>query len=949
LPTSLERRIIIGLIVSTEYIQKIRPIWNISNLQSSAARRLASWCIEYYDEYEKAPFKDIEGIYTEKLKAGNLPKDLAEEIEEDILPGLSEEYAQEKQFNLDYLYAQTKKYFHERHLSLHSEEIQSLVDEGNLTEAEALAETYKGQIDIIDEGLDLGSAQALVEVDNAFNRTIQQVVTYPGALGEMWNDQFVRGGLVGFMGPEKRGKCLPEYQRVLMATGEELTVHNIFQQHRTDIVSFDEKKQQFTPSKITRFWRNGVKDVYEVKTRTGRRVQTTYNHPFLTPDGWQDLSNLSKGVFIAVPKEIPIFGTSKLNDIKIKLIAYFITKGCLREYNYGSGVNRVINFSSADPGIQKDFTHCINQMNCRATWEGIDARVTNSIANKGKRNKNYVLKMLKRYKLWNKLSYDKTIPNIVFMLPKSKLALFLRILYTCDGWVNADGSQIGFAVANENLAGQVHRLLSRFGIVSKLSFTSNDKAGCWTVSIGDSENIKRFANEISFVFSKERKMEQAVNSKPENYRSFLDKFPWKVAQRFYDETKKELGGSARIEAGSKSIRSHFHTIFTKAGSVREQIVKKAPLMRSSFLQVKDTKTGKKYFDNQILWDEIVGIDFIGRVKTFDLTIEKHHNFVAENVLVHNTFLLLEIAMRAITKKASVAFFQAGDMTESQQLKRICVYLAKKSDKIKYCQQLYIPVKDCLLSQLDLCDKDDRESDVGPLEHLHKPDDKNIWKARKRINFQELFTAYQKEPDYSPCYNCRKWKEHGAVWLKPRPPVAPLRASEAKKALSKFFQKYKRSFKLSSHVSGTLSVKGIRGILSIWEQQDGFVPDVVLVDYADLLTDETTDFRHRQNEIWKGLRGLAQERHCLVVTVTQTDADSYGRDTLRLKNFSEDKRKYAHSTAFYGLNQDSKGKEKKLGLMRINELVIREGDFSPNNQVYVMQSLQIGRPFLGSFK
>jgi len=110
----------------------------------------------------------------------------------------------------------------------------------------------------------------------------------------------------------------------------------------------------------------------------------------------------------------------------------------------------------------------------------------------------------------------------------------------------------------------------------------------------------------------------------------------------------------------------------------------------------------------------------------------------------------------------------------------------------------------------------------------------------------------------------------------------------------------------------------------------------------------TEFRHQVDEIWKGLRNLSQERHCLVITATQADARSYEQNRLKVSNFSEDKRKNAHVTAMYGLNQDPKDREKQLGWMRINEIVIREGDFSSSNEVYVLQNLKRGRPFLGSF-
>ena len=144
---------------------------------------------------------------------------------------------------------------------------------------------------------------------------------------------------------------------------------------------------------------------------------------------------------------------------------------------------------------------------------------------------------------------------------------------------------------------------------------------------------------------------------------------------------------------------------------------------------------------------------------------------------------------------------------------------------------------------------------------------------------------------------------------------------------------------------------MRRILDIWERQDGFVPDVIVIDYADLLAPDgggVQEFRHKQDQVWKSLRALSQERHVLTVTATQADADSYKKDSLSLSNFSEDKRKLAHVTAQYGLNQDPQGKEKRLGILRVNEIVVREGEFSPDNEVTVLQDLAAGRAYLESF-
>ncbi|HSH52446.1 MAG TPA: hypothetical protein VK982_12050, partial [Bacteroidales bacterium] len=387
----------------------------------------------------------------------------------------------------------------------------------------------------------------------------------------------------------------------------------------------------------------------------------------------------------------------------------------------------------------------------------------------------------------------------------------------------------------------------------------------------------------------------------------------------------------------------FYNIFKKAPNVREQIAKKKPIMFQSFSEVKETKTGKKYFDSNILWDEIVKVNFVGNMKTYDLSVKKHHNFIAENILVHNTYWLLEFMMRAVKQNRKVAFFQAGDMTENQFLMRICIYLSQKSNREKYCGEQYIPVLDCVRNQNDTCEKKIRACNFG----FTTMADEDI---RKEITKETLIEAFNDYPKYRNCYNCVEWlkKPLGAVWLKKVNIGEPLSLLEAKERVNGFFVENNRQVKISTHANGTLSVSKIDTILENWKRK-GFEPDIILIDYVDILEAERKmEVRHQENDKWKALRRLSQEKDCLVITVTQADADSYEKDILSLKNFSEDKRKYGHVTAMFGLNQDKKGREKQIGVMRINQLTAREDDFVVSNTIKVLQKLQIGRPFLGSY-
>lgn len=315
-----------------------------------------------------------------------------------------------------------------------------------------------------------------------------------------------------------------------------------------------------------------------------------------------------------------------------------------------------------------------------------------------------------------------------------------------------------------------------------------------------------------------------------------------------------------------------------------------------------------------------------------------------------TFLLLEIAYQAVKQGRKAVFFQAGDMNESEQLKRFGIFLNKRSNLEKYCAAHFAPVRDCIYNQLDTCNKPERECDFGVFSDMSPG-------VVGELSFSELKEAYSDSDneDYKPCFNCLDYDKYklGAVWLKKIPKVTPITHVEAVEAAKNFFKKYKGVFKLATYANGTLSFNKIDMVLDNWQAQENFIADVILIDYMDIMDSGLKgDFRHQENQKWKDARKLSQTKRGetlpLVISPTQADAKAYETHTLKLGNFSEDKRKYAHVTAMYGLNQDPKGREKAIGLLRINEIIIREGEYNNNNEVTVLQNLRQGRPFTGSF-
>ncbi len=152
------------------------------------------------------------------------------------------------------------------------------------------------------------------------------------------------------------------------------------------------------------------------------------------------------------------------------------------------------------------------------------------------------------------------------------------------------------------------------------------------------------------------------------------------------------------------------------------------------------------------------------------------------------------------------------------------------------------------------------------------------------------------------------------------------------------------FRLSCFPNSSLTVERMSSILWDWERE-GWVADVVVVDYADILAPPVgvNDRLDQIDMVWKHLRRLSQEMHCLMITATQSSALAYGgkQTVLTRKHFSGRKTKLAEVTVMYGINRTSE--EEKRGIMRLNKAVCREGASNEGQTIRVAGCLAIASP------
>jgi hypothetical protein len=126
-----------------------------------------------------------------------------------------------------------------------------------------------------------------------------------------------------------------------------------------------------------------------------------------------------------------------------------------------------------------------------------------------------------------------------------------------------------------------------------------------------------------------------------------------------------------------------------------------------------------------------------------------------------------------------------------------------------------------------------------------------------------------------------------------------------------------------------------------------MPDIILIDYADILKPETSALAgvEKEDRTWIALAQLAAERSNVVVTPTQLTKEALDANIIKQKHTARWVGKLGHVDAMYAISRTEK--DQNYGVMRVNCLAHRHKEFNPNEQVLVLQSYNSGVVVLDS--
>ncbi len=434
----------------------------------------------------------------------------------------------------------------------------------------------------------------------------------------------------------------------------------------------------------TNIVQNGVKNIFELKTRSGKSIKATANHPFYIISGWEKLENLQIGTHIATPRIINIKTKGKIDERKAAVLGYLLSEGNMCHphgvYFYSTQENEIKDFISNTQAFK----------NLKCTIDRKKKTVAVYCGQINQKNGNELFKWICSTGLSYKKATEKFIPKEVFTWDDRTRSIFLAKLWQGDGCISIVNSQAYYATSSHKLAQDVSHLLLRFGIISTIhtkSFRYNGgrKIG-YTVVITHRNNLLSFSKYIGeHLIVKKKNDLQKLNAKTNHLglieaRGTKDIIPNKILTTIRSEMDiKKIS----INVLSKQINIAprlFSYDKRKIGYTREVVRLIAEAIKSPVLD--------SYANSDIFWDEIVSIKKCGREMTYDLTVEPHSNFIANDIIVHNSHAASygKVAYQTAYMKANYpAIYMSAVLTaESGDVERI-------SDIIAECKRMKIPV------------------------------------------------------------------------------------------------------------------------------------------------------------------------------------------------------------------------------------------------------------------
>jgi hypothetical protein len=290
-----------------------------------------------------------------------------------------------------------------------------------------------------------------------------------------------------------------------------------------------------------------------------------------------------------------------------------------------------------------------------------------------------------------------------------------------------------------------------------------------------------------------------------------------------------------------------------------------------------------------------------------------------------SFLIGEMGIQAAMNRLKVVLISL-EMNKLGIGKRILQGIVGEGPKREYTYTVF----DCVSNQDGSCNRSERKNQITLMRDGAIP-------------------LFEVSNPYKPCIACRGTRNGSyrcAYWREVlKRPVSS--ENRFLKHVNGFFKMHGENFVLKPYPANSASITDITRDLDMLEEISGFVPDVLILDYADIIgpEDKRADKLEQINQTWMAMKGLAEEKHCAVITATQGNRASGDTKDVKSNQVAGFIAKNDHVDAMYAISQQIV--EKRMGIIRVSNPLHRWQECDEEKQVYVLQNLELSQVLLDS--
>lgn len=439
--------------------------------------------------------------------------------------------------------------------------------------------------------------------------------------------------------------------------------------------SLDETTGKIVVAPIRRLYRQRVGEkLRRVRLKDNSSITITQSHKLFIRDSWKN--DFQVGDYVCVPAKLVWDGKAEDQDL-VKFIAWQIAEGYEQPDTGGVIISQknkplLAELLKTLENLGKRYSFKINCPAIRPYSDRKDCYqlVIHSIEyRKFLEGKGYS---------WGKRSPEKIIPPFIMQADLDSIRIFLSNYFDGEGSVSKTMRNIEISTASSQLIQQLSTLLRRFGIWMQISpkqkRATNGTGIFRTYYIGtfSGNSARRFLQEIGFYTSEKQEKLKLICEKKAN--SNVEGIPASdIVAELAKKTKLpllHLGINSKIyidgpqEFSSTHLEKVINSIEHIISGVAEQEYRQLKLSKwtaqtleayslLNILELEIHKTSlQKLLDREVYYcqiESIEDIEYEGWV--YDFEVSKHHNFVANNILCHNTIQTIAFLLNQQEKEA----------------------------------------------------------------------------------------------------------------------------------------------------------------------------------------------------------------------------------------------------------------------------------------------------------